>query len=110
MNISGFVYYDPTRNAVPGTGLKNIPVALYNTGTGTGVVALTDATGAYQFTNVPAGTYKLVETWGTPGVATPVSFAAAVPMALPAEAEPPLSVVTVTPPPLATALDAITPN
>ncbi|MEG0825072.1 MAG: hypothetical protein RSG86_04920 [Oscillospiraceae bacterium] len=109
-NVSGFVYYDPSRNAAPGTGLQNIPVALYNTGTGTGVVALTDATGAYQFTNVPAGTYKLVETWGTPGVATPADFATAAPMALPPEVEPPLSVVTVTPPALATALDAITPN
>ncbi|MEG0803392.1 MAG: hypothetical protein RSF90_00400 [Pygmaiobacter sp.] len=109
-NVSGFVYYNPSRNAVPGTGLKNIPVALYNTGTGTGIVALTDATGAYQFTNVPAGTYKIIETWGTPGIATPASFAGAAAMALPPEVEPPLSVVTVPTPPLADALDAITPN
>ncbi|MEG0877360.1 MAG: hypothetical protein RSF00_01670 [Oscillospiraceae bacterium] len=109
-NVSGFVYYSPTRNAVPGTGLKNIPVALYNTGTGTGVVALTDASGAYQFTNVPAGNYKIIESWGTPGVLTPVSFASAVPMAIPPEVEPPLSVVTVPTPPLADALDAVTPN
>ncbi|MEG1752164.1 MAG: hypothetical protein RR140_03480 [Clostridia bacterium] len=109
-NISGFVYYDPSRTGIPGTGLKNVPVALFNTITGTGVIALTDATGAYLFTNVPAGTYKIVETWGTAGVATPVSFLSAIPMALPPEIEPPLSIVTVPVPALADALNAVTPN
>ncbi|MEG1536312.1 MAG: hypothetical protein RR416_05010 [Clostridia bacterium] len=109
-NISGFVYYDPTRTATAGTGLQNVPVALFNTTTNTGVVALTDAGGAYKFTNVPPGNYKIIETWGTAGIASPVSFATAVAMALPPEVEPPLSIVTVPVSPLASYLNAVTPN
>ncbi|MEG1879717.1 MAG: carboxypeptidase-like regulatory domain-containing protein, partial [Oscillospiraceae bacterium] len=109
-SVSGFVYYDPTFSSVPGTGIPNVPVGLYNTGTGFGVVALTDATGAYTFTSVPAGNYNLIESWGTTGVPTPVSFATATVMTQPPEVEPPLSAVPVIPPPLADKLNALSPN
>ncbi|MEG2002153.1 MAG: SdrD B-like domain-containing protein [Clostridia bacterium] len=110
-NVSGYVYYDPTRTGTPGTGLKNVPVALYNASTGKGAVALTDATGAYLFTNVAAGTYKVIESWGTAGVPTPVDFGLSqIPMAQPPEVEPPLSIVTVPVSPLGDVLNAVTPN
>ncbi|MEG0998917.1 MAG: SdrD B-like domain-containing protein [Clostridiales bacterium] len=110
-NISGFVYYNPIQTPAPGTGIANVPVALYNTTTGKAAVALTDATGAYTFTNVPPGSYNIIETWGTSGLPTPVDYTAnAVAMAMPPEIEPPLSAISVTPPALADALNAITPN
>ncbi|MEG2039423.1 MAG: carboxypeptidase-like regulatory domain-containing protein, partial [Oscillospiraceae bacterium] len=109
-NVSGFVYYDPTFSSVPGTGIPNVPIALYNPGLGIGAVALTDAAGAYTFTNVPAGNYNLIETWGTSGIATPVNFATATAMAQPPEVEPPLSAVPAIPPPLADKLNALSPN
>ncbi|MEG1945592.1 MAG: hypothetical protein RR139_00725 [Lachnospiraceae bacterium] len=109
-NISGFVYYDPTFSSVPGTGIPNVPVALYNPGSGMGAVALTDAAGAYMFTNVPAGSYNLIESWGTAGAATPVNFASATAMAQPPEVEPPLSAVPAIPPALADKLNALSPN
>ncbi|MEG2349714.1 MAG: hypothetical protein RSB57_04315 [Hungatella sp.] len=109
-NVSGFVYYDPTFSSVPGTGIPNVPVALYNPGSGIGAVALTDATGFYMFTNVLPGNYDLIESWGTSGVVTPVNFASAAAMAQPPEAEPPLSAVPVIPPALADKLNALSPN
>ncbi|MEG0778829.1 MAG: hypothetical protein RSE64_08040 [Oscillospiraceae bacterium] len=109
-NVSGFVYYDPTFSSVPGIGIPNVPVALYSPGSGIGAVALTSATGAYTFTNVPAGNYYLIESWGTAGIPTPVSFASAVAMAQPPEVEPPLSAVPAIPPALADKLNALSPN
>ncbi|MEG1886858.1 MAG: cell surface protein, partial [Oscillospiraceae bacterium] len=108
--VSGFVYYDPTFSSVPGTGIPNVPVALYNPGLGVGAVALTNATGAYSFTNVPPGNYNLIESWGTAGFPTPIDFSTAAAMAQPPEAEPPLSAVPVIPPPLADKLNALSPN
>ncbi|MEG1584339.1 MAG: carboxypeptidase-like regulatory domain-containing protein, partial [Anaerovorax sp.] len=109
-NISGFVYYDPTFASAPGIGIPNVPVALYNAGLGVGAVALTDANGAYTFTNVPGGSYHLIESWGTSGVITPVNFASATSMTQPWEKEPPLSAVPAVPPPLADKLNALSPN
>ncbi|MEG2454039.1 MAG: hypothetical protein RSB20_04155, partial [Clostridia bacterium] len=87
------------------------PVALYDTTTGKGAVALTDATGAYLFTNVPAGNYSVIECWGTAGLPSPIDFGATqVAMSQPKEAEPPLSIVTVPVPVLADKLCAINPN
>ncbi|MEG1581719.1 MAG: hypothetical protein RR334_00985 [Clostridia bacterium] len=110
-NVTGYVYYDPTRTGTPGTGLKNVPVALYNSVSGIGAVALTDSTGAYLFTNVPAGNYNVIECWGTAGSVTPINFGTtATAMVQPTEKEPPLSIVTVPVPPLADALCALNPN
>ncbi|MEF9939765.1 MAG: hypothetical protein RR768_06580 [Clostridium sp.] len=109
-NVSGLVYYDPTFSSIPGTGIPNVPVALYSPGSGIGAVALTDATGAYTFTGVPAGNYNLIESWGTAGAITPVNFTTAAAMAQPPEVEPPLSAVPVIPPALADKLNALSPN
>ncbi|MEG0073845.1 MAG: carboxypeptidase-like regulatory domain-containing protein [Clostridia bacterium] len=110
-NVSGVVSYNGAHLAVLGTPMPGIPVGLYNTTTGMGAVAITDALGAYLFTNVPAGNYNIIESWGTSGVASPVNFTALqTPMAQPLEVEPPLSALTFIPPALADALDAVTPN
>ncbi|MEG1711358.1 MAG: carboxypeptidase-like regulatory domain-containing protein, partial [Clostridia bacterium] len=108
-NISGFVYYDPTFTSIPGVGLANVPIALYNTTTNVGAVALTNSLGAYQFTNVTPGNYLIIETWGTAGLPSPVNFSSALPMAIPPEIEPPISIVP-SPPVLADKLNALTPN
>lgn len=111
--ISGHVYYDNSNLFTPGTGIANVPVALFNPIGLMGAVALTDAAGAFSFINVPNGNYQLIETWGTGGgIATPVDFAtSALPMLLaPTEAEPPLSALSVVPPVLADRLQALTPN
>ncbi|MEG1752168.1 MAG: hypothetical protein RR140_03450 [Clostridia bacterium] len=110
-NLSGFVYYDPARTGVSGTGLKNIPVALFNYSTGKGAVALTDVNGKYMFTNVPAGNYYVIECWGTNGLSSPINYLTEeTVMAQPMEAEPPISVVTVPISSFATELCATTPN
>lgn len=111
-NVSGFVYYDVTETAIPGVGIANVPVALYDSTSGIGAIALTNLLGAYLFTNVPAGNYKIIEAWGAVGgLPTPVNFAtSAVAMAQPIEAEPPLSAISVIPPLMADRLMALTPN
>ncbi|MEG2460643.1 MAG: hypothetical protein RSB87_05960 [Clostridia bacterium] len=110
-NVSGVVSYNNAHLPSPGINIPNVPVALYNTVTGMGAVALTDVTGAYLFTNVPAGNYNIIESWGTSGVVSPIDFTASqTAMAQPPEVEPPLSALTFAPPALANALDAVTPN
>ncbi|MEG1363132.1 MAG: cell surface protein, partial [Clostridia bacterium] len=110
-NVSGLVAYNSAHIPTPGVNMPGIPVALYNPITGIGAVAITDAAGAYLFTNVPAGDYYIIETWGTPGVASPVNFlTSSFAMSEPPEVEPPLSALTFVPPTLADALDAVTPN
>ncbi|MEG1862718.1 MAG: hypothetical protein RR198_03835, partial [Oscillospiraceae bacterium] len=111
-NINGFVYYNPSNTTAIGSGISGVPVALYSTTTGKGAVALTDATGAYGFTNVPADTYVLIESWGTPGAAGIVNYAtAAAAMAQPPEVEPPLSAIApAIPPANASYLNAINAN
>lgn len=111
--VSGHIYYDNSNVYTPGTGIANVPVALFDPTGLTGAIALTDATGAFSFTNVPNGTYQLIETWGTTGgISTPVNYPAAlIPMpSAPIEAEPPLSALSVVPPILADQLQALTPN
>ncbi|MEG1609520.1 MAG: cell surface protein, partial [Clostridia bacterium] len=89
----------------------NVPVALYNAVSGKGAVALTDASGAYTFTNVPAGNYSVIECWGTAGAPTPIDFGVAqATMPQPIEKEPPLSSVPAVTPPLADVLCALNPN
>lgn len=111
--ISGHVYYTNSNLFTPGTGIANVPVALFNPSGLTGDVALTDAAGAFSFINVPNGNYQLIEAWGTSGgIAPPVDFAtSAVPTPVaPTEAEPPLSSLSVVPPAAADSLQALTPN
>ncbi|MEG0872938.1 MAG: hypothetical protein RSE00_00800 [Clostridia bacterium] len=110
-NVSGLVAYNNAHIPTPGINMPGIPVALFNTSTGMGSVAITDASGAYLFTNVPAGNYNIIESWGTPGTLSPVNFSTTQSaMSQPAEVEPPLSALTFAPPALADALDAVTPN
>lgn len=111
--ISGNVFYTPTNDLVPVIGIPNVPVVLRDPFALNGAIALTDVNGEFVFMNVPNGTYQLIEAWGTPGgIATPVNYPASLtPMpAAPNEAEPPLSAITVAPPPLADMLMAISPN
>ncbi|MEG1710257.1 MAG: SdrD B-like domain-containing protein, partial [Clostridia bacterium] len=110
-NVNGYVAYNGTHTPIITTGIKNVPVALYSTTTGLCAVALTDATGLYQFTNVPAGNYNIIESWGTAALASPVNYAInAIAMSQPPEVEPPLSALSFAPPANADALDAVTPN
>lgn len=111
--INGHVYYTPMNNLTPNLGIPNVPVALRDITTLNGAIVLTDSNGLFTFNNVPNGTYQLIETWGTPGgIVSPVNYPTAlIPMVIaPAEVEPPLSSITVTPPVLADMLMAISPN
>ncbi|MEG1500996.1 MAG: hypothetical protein RR396_03490, partial [Clostridiales bacterium] len=56
------------------------------------------------------GNYDLIESWGIPGLPTPINFATATAMAQPPEVEPPLSAVPIIPPALADKLNALSPN
>ncbi|MGX8832989.1 DUF7507 domain-containing protein [Amedibacillus sp. YH-ame6] len=112
-NISGHVYYDQTNLLTPGIGIANVPVALFDPAGLLSATALTDANGAFGFTNVPNGSYQVIEAWGAAGgIATPVNYtASAVPTAIaPTEKEPPLSALSVVPPAMADMLNALTPN
>lgn len=110
---SGRVVFDRNRSAtidVGDSGIANVPVVLQNTVTNVGLVVLTDANGNYSFINVPNGSYRIVEAFGTPGgVPTPGGFTTAVVIPVPTGANPPLSFAT-NPPPGATNLDSLTPD
>ena len=111
--VSGRVVFDRNRSATidaGDSGIENIPVILQDTTTNVGLVVLTNANGEYEFTNVPAGNYRIVESYGnTGGVSTPGDFdtAAAMPFAI--GANPPIDFVT-NPPTGSTNLDSLTPN
>ncbi|MEI7685833.1 MAG: SdrD B-like domain-containing protein, partial [Planctomycetota bacterium] len=70
--LSGFVYVDADNNGIftPGeTPIPNTPVALTGTdinGNAISRIGFTDATGQYLFTDLPAGTYQVVETQPPP--------------------------------------------
>ncbi len=76
MNVSGRVLFSPNNIAnvydnsvIP---IANVPVILQEQGntsaigstTGLGVAVLTDSNGNFTFTDVPSGSYRLVEAWG----------------------------------------------
>jgi hypothetical protein len=59
-SLSGFVYQDNNVNGIKDTGdtgVQGVTVAL--TGNNMNQTATTDSTGAYQFSNLPAGTYTI---------------------------------------------------
>ncbi len=65
--IQGFVYLDPNgdgSNTVPpgggDTGIQNVTVSLYDAGGTLIATTTTDATGYYQFPNLPDGTYTVI--------------------------------------------------
>lgn len=68
--ISGRVIFDRDRSLTfssGDSGLANIPIVLQNVDTAARLTVLTDANGNYAFINVPNGSYRIVESYGTPG-------------------------------------------
>ena len=68
--ITGRVIFDRDRSAaISGgdSGLADVPVVLQNVDTDVRLTVLTDASGNYSFLNVPSGSYRIVEAYGTPG-------------------------------------------
>ena len=112
-SVSGRVVFDINRNAnISGavTGIAGLPVALQNTVTFYTVAAMTGTLGEYTFLNVPAGSYKIIESYALQGaVPTPADFAAASYRVLPPARTPPIGDVP-SPPPGATIVDCVTPN
>lgn len=113
--ISGKLLYDNTRSGnktanLP--GIAGVPIVLQNTQTGATLAVLTDSNGNYSFTNVPAGTYQVVEQEGySPTTATPGNFSNAQTAALLSGGSfPPISAVGSNAPSDATNLDGTTPS
>lgn len=112
ITISGRVIFDRNRTAtvIPNMqGIPNVSVVLQNIFSGKKLSVLTNGSGNYAFNNVPNGNYRIVESFGTPSVATPGNFNNAIAGPIPHGAMPPLSFVS-NPPTTATNLDATTPN
>uniref|UniRef100_UPI000A5BDBBA SdrD B-like domain-containing protein n=1 Tax=Clostridium sp. NkU-1 TaxID=1095009 RepID=UPI000A5BDBBA len=111
--VSGQIIFDRNRSAIidaGDSGIANVPVVLQNTTAGVRLVVLTDAAGNYAFTNVPNGSYRIVEAYGTAGgVPTPGDFTLASAGPVPTAATPPISFVA-NPPAGSTNLDCLTPN
>ncbi len=77
--ITGSIKYAPNRTLAGTDGIAGVAVVLQETNSGAALAVLTDASGNYSFTNVPAGDYQAVEYYGyTPSAATPGDFSAAV--------------------------------
>ena len=106
--VSGRIIFDRNRSATidaGDSGIANVPVVLQNITTGVRLVVLTDAAGNYAFINVPNGSYRIVEAFGTAGgVPTPGNFTLAVAGPVPTAATPPISFVA-NPPAGSTNLD-----
>lgn len=110
--ISGHLLFDLNRTGSPIglNGIASVPVVLQDISSTKRITALTDVTGAYSFTNVPdLATYRIVEAYGQPGIASPTDFSAAQPGAVPVGVDPPISYAP-TAPAIATNLDSVTPN
>lgn len=111
--VSGRVIFDRDRSlsfSTGDSGIANIPVVLQNIATGERLTVLTDANGNYAFINVPAGNYRIVESFGAGGgVPTPGDFEDAVIGSIPEGVNPPISSVT-NPPAGSTNLDSVTPD
>ncbi len=111
--VSGQIIFDRNRSATidaGDSGIANVPVVLQNITTGVRLVVLTDAAGNYAFINVPNGSYRIVEAYGTAGgVPTPGDFTLAIAGPVPTAATPPINFVA-NPPAGSTNLDCLTPN
>ena len=70
--VSGNLLFDRNRtgSATSLPGIVGVPIALQNTSNWLSLVVLTGAGGAYSFTNVPAGSYQIVEAYGTAATST----------------------------------------
>ncbi|MGL5327847.1 MAG: hypothetical protein ACRDD7_01175 [Peptostreptococcaceae bacterium] len=113
--ISGVLAYDPNNsytfpNAAPAQRIVGVPIVLQDTSTNRSLTVLTDATGAFSFINVPAGSYILVESWGaTGGITSPGDFTNAVVNTPPTPLDPPITQAP-NPPATATRLQSLTRN
>lgn len=112
-SISGRVVFDRDRSATINagdTGIAGIPVVLQNISNGFRLVVLTNEEGNYTFLNVPNGSYRIIESFGTPGgVPTPGNFEDAAAGSIPPGKNPPASQV-VNPPAGTTDIDSLTPD
>ncbi len=61
--ITGFVYVDANNDSIIGIaeGIAGVTITLFNTATNTEARTVTSADGSYQFADVSAGTYRIVE-------------------------------------------------
>ena len=110
--VSGRVLFDSARTAAPPTGMvgiANVPVVLQEIATGIMLAVITDAGGNYSFVNVPNGSYRIVESYGTAGVPSPGDFDTAVVGGVGQGIVPPIELVA-NPPIAATDLDCTSPN
>lgn len=79
MIVSGSLIFNPSSDAnidnTSNTPITNVPFALINIDNNRGVIALTDSSGNFRFTNVPSGHYKVVEAaLQTGGSVSPVDY------------------------------------
>ncbi|MCL2337788.1 MAG: hypothetical protein FWC60_10240, partial [Firmicutes bacterium] len=110
--VSGALKFDSARTGTFSAtlpGIANVPIVLQNTATNVMLAVYTDANGNFTFNNVPNGNYRIVEAYGTPAVASPGDFSAAVAGSPAIAVVPPISYVN-NPPAGATNLDCITRN
>ena len=113
-NVSGRLVFDSARSlASPASlpGIANVPIVLQDTTTLAALAVLTDANGNYSFTNVPSGSYQIVEYYGySPVTATPGDFTnATADTLLSGGVTPPISYVS-NPPSGATNIDCLSSN
>lgn len=96
--ISGNLFFDNTLNQTGTTAISNVEIVLQNTSTNVGLAVLTDASGAFVFNNVPAGSYRLVESYNFGGgVASPGDFSTAGSINVPIGEDPPSTFVPTAP-------------
>ncbi len=110
--VSGALLFDRLRTGVSSPsmpGISGVPVVLQNSTTNTMLAVTTDANGRYTFQNVPDGTYRIVEAYGTPAGTSPGDFSQAQ-VGNPAVASTPPIDFAPSASPAANRLDATTPN
>ncbi len=110
--ISGALLFDNARTGVSSPsmpGISGVPVVLQNTATNAMLAVTTDANGRYTFLNVPNGTYRIVEAYGTTAGSSPGDFSRAQIGSPAVAATPPISFAP-SASPAANQLDAVTPN
>ncbi len=110
--ISGALLFDNARTGVSSPsmpGISGVPIVLQNTATNAMLAVTTDANGRYTFLNVPNGTYRIVEAYGTTAGPSPGDFSQAQAGGPAVAAAPPISFAP-SASPAANQLDAVTPN
>lgn len=109
-SISGSVLFSSTSASSGGAGVSNIPIVLQNTSTSVGAIVLTNASGFYQFDNVPNGNYRIVEAYGVVGgTASPKDFSGASVITQPTPKDPDVSAIS-SPPANTTKITSLSPN